>query len=1074
MKKREFLRLLMLLGLWAGSLSMYAQESRLIRGKVVSTTGEELPGVNIIIKGSTTGTITDITGNYQIQVDNPAQAVLVFRFIGFTEQEIAVAAQNTINVTLSESSIGLQEVVAIGYGTVRRRDVVGSVASVSGEMLKNIPVSSTAQAITGRLAGVQITTTEGSPDAEIRIRVRGGGSITQDNSPLYVVDGFEVRSISDIAPSDIESIDILKDAASTAIYGSKGANGVIIITTKSGFDGKTEVNYNMYYGVKKITNTLDVMSPYEYVLWQYELGGASGAGARNFQRYYGVFDDLELYKYQNGRDWQDEIFGRTATTQYHNISVSGGSKTGKFSLGLTRSDEEGIMLGSGFERNNINFKYNGKVSEKFSFDFNTRLSDTYITGAGTSVSGSSTDSRLRHAIKYPPIRGIQEFLSEVDFDNDLETTSQLYNPIEVVNDDYRTSDRLVLNFNGAVNYKIQKNLTFRTEWGVEYNTERNDRFYGPSTSQAKNSSGGNPMVTIEHRSRMRQRMANTVTWDKKNFLPNQNINFLLGQEISMYDNKNVVNESRFFPAGITPKSALAMMNLGTPQPTRSYESPRDNMTSFFSRINYVHSDKYLATVTLRADGSSKFAKGNQWGYFPSAALGWRLSEEAFLTDYEWLSNAMLRLSYGTAGNNRIGDDLWKLVFDTSDGNKPYFIDEKLQNQLIPGSTLSNPELKWETTITQNVGLDVAILNARISGTIDAYWNKTRDLLIAADIPTNTGYSTQMQNIGETSNKGIEFIMDGLIVKRKDFSLKASFNISFNKNRVEELGDIKKSYLSSNWFGTGGPTGDFLLEEGRPVGLMYGYKTNGMYSFDDFTYNSSTQTYTLKPGIANNQNLIGPNFWGPGTLKFKKLGGDGSTVNPEEDRTIIGNANPKHIGGFNLAANYKGFDVSVFFNWVYGNDVYNANKLEFTSYPNTRLYGNLITDMNYNNRFSIVNNQTGAFIYDPSALSAMNSGKTIWHPMMSRMVLHSWAVEDGSFLRLNNLTIGYSLPIEFTSRFHIKSLRFYVTGYNLYTWTKYSGYDPEVDTRRSTPLTPNVDYSAYPRSRTLIGGLNLTF
>jgi len=1051
-------------------------QQQTVTGKVTdSETGEALPGVNIVIKGTTTGTISDVDGNYRINVNNIQTDVLEFRFIGFSEQEVPLNGRSVVNVAMEMTSFGIDEVVAIGYGTVRKRDLTGSVSSVSGESLQDIPVASTAQALTGRLTGVQITTTEGSPDAEIKIRVRGGGSITQDNSPLYIVDGFPVSSISDIAPTDIASIDVLKDASSTAIYGARGANGVIIITTKDGVEGDVSVNYNMYYGVKQIASTLDVLSPYEYVLWQYELAGESGNTARNFQRYYGVFGDLELYKAQKGSDWQEEIFGREAVTQYHNASVTGGSSRTRYNLSMTRTDDQGIMLGSGYVRNNINLRLNTKVSDRVTLDFNTRFADTNVTGAGTSTEGSSTNSRLKHAIKYSPVRGLQEFLEAVDFDTDMEAASQLYNPVDVVNDDYRSSDRKNMTFNAGASFELIDGLVLKSDWGVEFENRRDDRFYGPSTSQSKNNSGGTPMVNVETREGLTQRVANTLSYAKSDLFPGHDLTVLLGQEIYSFKTKRIEMESRFFPNDVDQNAALAMLNLGTPQPTVSYISPENRLSSFFGRLNYNIQERFLATFTFRADGSSKFAAGNRWGYFPSAAVAWRLSEESFLQGADFLSNLKLRASYGTAGNNRIGDDMWKMLYTTSDGNKPYYIDENLQNQLVPGTTIANPDLRWETTYTRNVGLDFGLFNSRVNGTIDAYLNNTRDLLIRANIPSNTGYDYQMQNIGETSNKGIELSLDGYLVQTRDFSLNASFNIAFNVNKVEELGDVKMSLQSSGWYGSSsGPTGDYLLQEGQPVGQMWGYVTDGMYRYDDFDYDSETESYTLKPGVPDNSALIGARFFGPGTLRFKKLSGEGTVINPDEDRTIIGNANPKHTGGFNLTATYKGLDFSAFFNWVYGNDIYNANKLEFTSFPDTRLYGNLLDMMKWEDRFTTINRETGEFVYSPEGLAALNQNVTMWHPMMSRVVLHSWAIEDGSFLRLNNLTLGYTLPQSLTSRAFVERLRFYVTGYNLFVLTNYSGYDPEVDTRRSTPLTPGVDYSAYPRSRSIIAGVNVTF
>ncbi len=1058
------------------SVALHAQNIT-VSGLVVDDKGEPVVGAGVVVKGTTRGASTDLEGKYSIAA--PSDATLVVSFTGYATVEQPVNGSTKVNITMVEEAQRLDDVVVIGYGVARKRDLTGAVSSVRAKELAEIPVTSTAQAITGRMAGVQITTTEGSPDAEVKIRVRGGGSISQDNSPLYIVDGFPVNSISDIPPSDIQSLDVLKDASSTAIYGARGANGVVIITTKSGKEAKVSVNFNSYVGFKKITKELDVLSPYEYAAWQYELAGPSGTPANNYIKYYGVYDDMDIYKSIQGTDWQDELFGRTATTQYYNLSINGGTKATRYNLSLTRNDDEGIMIGSEYARNNLNFKLNSEVNKVISFDFNTRYSQTIVDGAGTSTGGSSSNSRLKHAVKYAPTQGMQDFVDDEDFASDIENSSTLYNPVMVTNDDYRHNLKQIFTVNGAVKFKILKSLVFRTEAGTDIGTDRNERVYGPTTSQAR-SDGGMPQGSIDNQNSKRWRVANTLTFDKENFLPEQNLTVLLGQELNAYSYKRVGSEARQFYKDMSASQILAMMNLGTPQPIATYESPGDNMSSYFGRINYSFKGKYLATFTLRADGSSKFAKGNQWGYFPSAALAWRISDEGFMqATSEVMNEAKIRASVGTAGNNRISDDLWRLTYVSGSG-EPYFsVNDNLADAMLtPSGALSNPDLKWETTITRNLGFDLSFLNSRLNATVDLYYNTTKDLLIAATIPANTGYSTQYQNVGETSNRGVELTLDGTIVQSGGFTLRGSFNIAFNRNKVEKL-NIPSMPVSSGWPGGWGPTGDYLLQEGKPVGLMYGYVTDGMYEFDDFVWNTGSNKWELKAGVADNSNLIGAKYFGPGTLRFKKLnmaGEDDYTVTAEQDKTIIGNANPKHTGGFSLTASYKGFDFSAFFNWVYGNSVYNANKLEFTSYPDSKLYGNLINDMALSNRFTIVDHANGgSFIdTDPARLQEVNKNATIWHPMMSRVVLHSWAIEDGSFLRLNNVTLGYTLPKLWTTKVFIENLRIYVTGYNLLTFTKYSGYDPEVDTRRGTPMTPNVDYSAYPRSRTFIAGINLTF
>ncbi|WP_172594300.1 TonB-dependent receptor [Mariniphaga sediminis] len=1031
-----------------------------ISGKIVNQSGEPIPGVTIIIKGTTQGTTTNSEGNYTLS-NIPSDAILVFSFVGMKTQEIPVAGKVKIDVTMAEETIGLEEVVAVGYGTVRRKDITGSVSSVNGGALKDIPVTSAAQAIIGRMPGVQVTKTEGSPDAEIKIRVRGGGSITQDNSPLYIVDGFPVADINDIAPTDIESIDVLKDASSTAIYGARGANGVILVTTKSGFESSGKVSYNTYAGFKSITKTLDVLDPYEYVFWQYEIASESEV----FEKYFGDYRDINLYKQMDGADWQNTIFGETGTSMYHNLSVSGGGKISKYNISLTRNDEEEIMTGSGYSRTNLSVKTSHNINNWLTIDLNTRLSDYYLKGAGT-----SSNSRLAHAVQFRPIDGLSSFIDEGE---DYEISSNyILNPLDQTNDDYRRSKRLRFDYNGAATIKLSKNLKYRLDYGNRYEERTNKRFYGIKTSNVLNY-GSQPMASIEKLSINSYRIANTLTYNKRDFIPGNNLTVMLGQELNYYKSESILSSAKYFPKYIDKISALSMMSLGTADPIETSDNPASKIASFFGRINFDHKGKYLASATFRADGSSKFAPGNQWGYFPSFAFAWRLSDEKFMTfTNNWLSDMKLRASYGQAGNNRIYDDAWKKTFSTMakylmlEGNET-----TLTPYIVPNSILSNPELKWETTITRNLGLDFGLFDQRLSGSFELYKNTTQDLLMKATIPSSSGYSIQWQNVGQTSNKGIEFALNASIIEKKDFRLSMSFNIAFNKNRIDKLGEMERWQETSGWTSNDGPTEDYLIEEGGKVGLMYGYETEGMYSFEDFDYVDGN--YILKEGVSDNSDLIGAvRFW-PGALKLKDQNGD-LLVDAANDKVIIGDANPKHTGGLNLMAQFKGIDFSAFFNWVYGNDIYNANKLYFTTYLSARKYKSLLGFMNSENRFIYADKATGEYVRDPAQLAEINQNATMWSAGMARAPLHSWAIEDGSFLRLNNITIGYTVPQKVINKLHLNKLRLYATAYNLWTWTNYSGYDPEVDTRRSTPLTPGIDWCAYPRSRSFNIGLNVEF
>ncbi|MDR0681910.1 MAG: TonB-dependent receptor [Dysgonamonadaceae bacterium] len=1078
MKKHRKIAILLLMALWVNVFvcaQMNAQ-SRMVSGVVTDTSGETVIGASVTIKGTQTGTATDVDGKYSLSVPNENKT-LVISYIGMKTKEVAITG-NVVDVTLEEDVSILDEVVVIGYGTMKKRDLTGAVSSISGDKLREIPVSSPAEAITGKIAGVQITTTEGSPDAEIKIRIRGGGSITQDNSPLYIVDGFPVNSINDIASSDIATLDVLKDASSAAIYGSRGANGVIIITTKSGVGGKPKIEYNGYVGFKNITGYLDTMNPYEYVLWQYEYAGSS---PKDLSRLYGNFSDIDLYKQMQGTNWQQQVFGQTGTQMNHNLSVNGGNETIKYNFSLSRMDDTGIMIEQGFSKTNMAFKLNAELTKTLNLDVNFRLADTQIKGAGTSTatSGSASNSRLKHAVSYKPVNGLSSYIDDSDFNDDSDSRSLLNNPVQVTKDDYKKESRRNFTYNMGLNWKIVDNLVYRGEVGVTYGLKETDHFYGTSTSQSINNGGKRPIVNIANNSELELRLANTLTYSLTNINDLHNLTLLLGNEVISNQDKSITSESNNFAEFIDAETALAMMASGSPNTINTSVSPDERLASFFGRVNYNYKGKYLFSATVRADGSSKFTSGNRWGTFPSVSGAWRISDEEFMTiSQDWLSNLKIRASFGMAGNNRIPSNASSLVFRTQSKKESPYLNEVRQPYLTVSSMLSNPDLKWEITTTRNIGVDFGLFKNRLNVTIDAYYNTTSDLLIQATIPANTGYTQQWQNIGKTSNRGIEITLDGILIDKKDFQLSASFNIGFNKNRIEELGDIKSFTQNSGWMTTDGPGDDYLVAVGKPVGLMYGYITDGMYSFDDFDYNPTTGKYEIHTDVPSDETILSSrNYFGPGTLKLKDISGPNGKPDGEinhYDQTVIGNANPKNTGGFNLSAQYKGFDLSAAFNWVYGNDIYNANKIDFTSAISSRSYRNLLDIANSSNRFTVIDPNTGEMLTDPEALQTLNQGKTMWSTLITKGVFHSWAVEDGSFLRLNTLTLGYAFPNHLTQKIRVNRLRIYATAYNVWTWTNYSGYDPEVDTRRSTPMTPGVDYSAYPRSRSFNFGINLTF
>ncbi|WP_321287372.1 TonB-dependent receptor [uncultured Sunxiuqinia sp.] len=1050
---------------------------------VVSDSQGPLPGVTIVVKGTTQGTVTDLDGKYTIS-NLPDNAVLVFSFVGMKPKEVP-ARKSTINVTMEESSIGLDEVVAVGYGTVKRGNLTGSVSSIQGETLEKIPVTSTAEAMSGRLAGVQITTADGSPDAEVIVRVRGGGSITGDNSPLYIVDGFPASSISDVSPTDIESINVLKDAASTAIYGSQGANGVIIITTKSAKGGKTQVNYNAFVQTKKLKNQIDVLGPYEYVMLNYEFGALGGEdGINSFEKKFGVFDDIDLYKFQEGTDWQENMFGSSVLSQQHNISIQGGNEVTKYSLSGTYDYNGGLMKNNNYKRYNFNFKLNHKLTDNLTLDLNARVSDATVNGAGTS--GDTYKVRTSDALTKGPVNGLSDFTQ--------------VNPGSLADDEYEQwiKDNLTLEeqaaqywkrkyqkdfkFTGAINWEIVEGLIYRLEGGYSYGFDERQNYWGQYTSNAS-FVGGQPLVDWEKSNSRSLRQAQTITYNFE--IDRHKFDIMLGQELNSGQGDDNYMYATNYSADLSPEKIFANMALsdGTIKIASQFNDDY-NRSSFFGRLNYNMDDRYLFTATLRADGSSKFASDNRWGYFPAAAVAWRINQEPFMANTSnWLSNLKLRLSLGEAGNDKIKNALWKQNYAITT-RKAYGIGDVLSGYYAPSnSELPNPNLKWETTVTRNIGLDFGFFDERISGTVEAYKNSANDLLIVRTIVA-PGYDKTVENVGATSVKGFEFSLNSYVIDRRDFTLSANFNIGFNKSNVDRLAKgITEQEYASAWAGTDNKGYyDYKIRVGEPVGLIYGWVNDGYYTTDDFeSYDEASDQYILKDGIPTTGLLGGRIGIRPGTIKLKDL--DNSGVVDDTDRKVIGNTTPDFYGGFQINSTFHGFDAAILFNFVYGNDIYNANKIASSQQYRTN-NPNMLSFMNGNNRYTYLDRNTGELVTDLAKLKAMNEGenaKEYWSPFSfgnANIVPTAWAIEDGSYLRLQNLTLGYTLPKIISQKASIQKFRVYATVTNLWTLTNYTGYDPEVSSpvrsSSTSGLTPGVDYSSYPKSLSWTFGINVTF
>ncbi|WP_409686991.1 SusC/RagA family TonB-linked outer membrane protein [Flavobacterium sp.] len=1049
------------------SMQSNAQTSVSVSGTVIDDTGLSIPGVNVIEKGTTNGVSTDLDGKFSLKVTGP-KSVLVFSYLGYETFSQVVGTKKTFSIILKSEAAKLEDVVVIGYGTAKKSDLTGSVTSVSGDELKKIGLANVAETLTGRVAGVQVTSSEGSPDSQINIKIRGGGSISQDSSPLLIVDGFPVNSINDISPTDIENISILKDASSTAIYGARGAYGVIIITTKRGGKdgGKVSVSYNSFYGTKSIANTIPVLNPQDYANWQYEYAVLRDNLA-SYEVPFGGPWQPNQFDGVKGTNWQKEIYGRTGTVQSNDIGIRGGSDKLNYNFNYTKFNEKTIMLGSTFDRDNLSLNLRSKANEKIDLSFTMRYSNTEITGGGANEQNevSSQDSRLKHSVGYAPIP-----LEGVTTDDTDEAISgYLIYPYTAVADNDRLQQRKNYNILGSISWKIVENLQLKSDFGLDNYFYNDNRFYGRSTYYVGNiplvDNQGDPALVMRERREVRFRNANTLNYDFKKFLGNDHkLKLLVGQETLNFETTNKTSTIHGYPTFFGFNDAMNLSSLGDPFSVENFVSPEDKLISFFGRVNYDLKNRYIFTATMRADGSSKFLGNNKWGYFPSAAAAWKINEESFLKDVSWLNALKLRVSYGQAGNNNIptGQTIQTFIPSTS-----AWING-VSNFWAPSRVMANPDLKWETMITQNIGLDYELFKGRVSGTVELYKNVTQDLLLAFRTP-GTGYDFQYRNLGENQNTGLEASLNIAAIEKKNYGLSFAFNIGFNKNRINSLGELDDFGQPTNWSSTSIPD-DYVVRVGNPIGLMYGYRNDGRYEVDDFDYNGGV--YTLKPGVANASTVVGTVR--PGSMKLKDLNGDG-IVNAD-DQTVIGDANPLHTGGFVINANAYGFDLSAAFNWSFGNDIYNANKIEFStaiSNNNNGQYRNLSTTMAEGNRWTNID-ASGQLVTDPTALAALNANTSMWSPYMVRNVFSDWAVEDASFLRLNTLTLGYSLPKDLLSKLAISRLRFYVTANNVFVLTNYSGPDPEVSTRRQTPLTPGVDYSAYPRSRQFLFGLNLNF
>jgi len=1078
--------MLLLMVLCVG-LPAYAQNIT-VSGVVEDNSGEPMIGATVMVLGSTEGVATDIDGNFTIKNVSP-KATLQVSYIGYKTQDIKVDGQTNIRVVLLEDSETLEEVVVIGYGGTRaRRDLTGSVGSVSGMKLAAVPVTSAAVALQGKVAGVQVTTVDGQPGADINIRVRGATSVTQSNDPLYIVDGFQVDNINDIPPSDIQSIDVLKDASLTAIYGAKGGNGVVIVTTKSAQAGKTQVSLNAQGSISHISKTLDLMDTYDFVQYQWDAAAATntrGSEARYWRKQFGNPYDMDLYKYARTNDWQDEVMGNNPFSYSTNLSIGGGNDNTRFNISFTQSEDKGIILGSGVRRTNILTKLQTKILPNLTFQFNPKM--TYRRDEGAGGSGVGTGGII-DVLRYAPTGGIREFIG-ITWPNDRydELEEQKYaltNPVNDITTNVRKKHTYTFANQASLEYKPIEGLTLRTEGNYTISFSDDNRFYGPATSEGTKNNNL-PVAEIAKKQTNSYTWTTTASYDWK-VRENNNFYALIGFELYHKQGSATTQKNRYFPKDISADKAFNNMGQGQAWQSASSLGTASRTTSYFAQLNYNYARRYLFSATFRADGSSVFAPGNQWGYFPSVSGAWVMSEESWLKDVTWLDELKIRAAIGKAGNNRVDADMWRYLFYANSDAGPAFgggIGETNGDLWFgTGSYLPNKDLKWETTLTRNLAVDLSFFSGRLRVTPEVYWNTTSDLIYKTPILSTAGYTYQYQNIGKVSNKGVELAVNGDILRGKDYVLSASFNLGSNKMVVDKLageGDELTNKKGSSGFD------NYILQVGGEVGLLYGFVYDGLYGFDEFDFENNT--YVPKPGTVDMNGIYSSDRAGnatlPGKVKFKDISGpqgypDGKI--DEYDRTVIGRTTPRIQGGFGINAQWKQFDFNANFTFFVDFDVYNA-----TNYYLSSSIGNSIKNQQcknvlaeYANRWTYVYGaehtykNTNNSEYEAMYLT-MNAGQTRWNPAgVNKDVTMSYFVEDGSFLRCNDISIGYSLPTNIIRHAGMSKCRFYASVSNPFIITNYSGFDPEVDVQSG--LTPSYDFNRYPRSRSYVLGVNLSF
>jgi TonB-linked outer membrane protein, SusC/RagA family len=1036
-----------------------------VSGVVKDDAGETLPGVSVIEVGTTAGTISDFDGKYQLTVKTGAK--LTFSYIGYKSQTIDVNGRQVINVTLKEDTEQLSEVVVVGYGTMKRSDLTGAVTSVASDAItKSIPTS-VDQVLQGRAAGVQVQQNSGQPGASTSIRIRGTNSLNASNEPIYVIDGVIIdggaqngsnststNALSSINPADIVSMDILKDASATAIYGARASNGVIIITTKRGEKGGASINYSGYVGWQELTKKLDMLN------------------LRQFATHHNALADLGLVNKSNnfvrpdllgdGTNWQDELFG-SAMMHSHNLSISGGNEQMTYNLSGAYLNQEGVAQGSGFDRINLNGSFDSQVKKylKVGVSFAFHNSHQQLTISDQSLIGIA----LRMKPDVPVRNADGSFGGEEDAQQWIPR-----NPIAFAQLIDNHSENYGIRTNTYAEVTIIKGLTYRSEISTDYNTGNTYRFE-PTWRLSNTQYNEESKADNSKRFNKFWSWRNVATFNRK-LADVHNVNAMAGQEMQKSSWDHLQGSRTGFPT-----NGATDLTLG--DRTTAYSdgyTGSSTIASFFGRLFYSFDDRYLLTTTIRYDGSSKFAPENRWGWFPSAALAWRASEESFLVDNPTISNLKLRAGWGLVGNQNIPDNYAYIA--------TYGVTASTSGVGLIATNTPNPDLKWESTSSSNVGVDLGLFDSRVEFILDFYYKKTNNLLLRASLPAFVGTgkavgasSEPWVNLGSLENKGFEITLNTINIDKRDFTWNTNVVFSLNRNKVlainTETGMETRS-LNGNEYGNNDPTVINRIVVGEPVGHFYGYQVIGRFEkAEDFYYKDKDGNVQRTPILSNLAINEKTGVW-IGDYIYKDQNSDGKI--DTDDMTIIGNPEPKFTFGVGNTFTYKNLDLSVFLSGSYGNDIINYPR-RYLSNPYRNIsnlfssaldYAQLgLIDPNGPNDYRNVQIVGGDPKYPRMPLSTANSDYNY--------VLSDRFVEDGSFLRIQNVSIGYKLPGNLIKKMGIQSLKVYANLQNLYTFTKYSGYDPEIGSSYADGnWLSGVDNGRYPSPRIYTVGINLTF